>query len=88
MTWRAAPATLMVMTTKSLLLTEFGATRDVATLEEHLQQFDSHMIPWMYWSYSEPTSEGMWLPSVSPAPAKTHDFWSATTPSTLTGLHS
>lgn len=26
MTWRAAPATLMVMTTKSLLLTEFGGS--------------------------------------------------------------
>jgi hypothetical protein len=28
MTWRAAPATLMVMTTKSLLLTEFGQMGD------------------------------------------------------------
>jgi endoglycosylceramidase len=35
----------------ALLLTEFGATRDVTTLEEHLQQFDAHMIPWMFWSY-------------------------------------
>ena len=26
MTWRAAPVTLMVMTTKSLLLTEFGGS--------------------------------------------------------------
>ena len=26
MTWRAAPATLMVMTTKSLLLTQFGGS--------------------------------------------------------------
>ena len=26
MTWRAAPATLVVMTTKSLLLTEFGGS--------------------------------------------------------------
>ena len=35
----------------ALLLTEFGATRDVTTLEDHLQEFDAHMIPWMFWAY-------------------------------------
>lgn len=44
----------------ALLLTEFGATRDVTTLEEHLRQFDAHMVPWMYWSYDS------WLVAYGP----------------------
>ena len=36
----------------ALLSTEFGATSDVATIEQFLDGFDSQLMPWIFWDYS------------------------------------
>ena len=35
-----------------LLVTEWGATNDSATLTKTTQQFDARLVPWLYWSYN------------------------------------
>ncbi len=45
----------------ALLLSEFGATDDLATIRENVQQADQHMVGWEYWHYCEcldPTTSG------------------------------
>ena len=37
----------------ALLATEFGATTDTATLRRQTGQFDTRLIPWIFWSYDE-----------------------------------
>jgi endoglycosylceramidase len=37
----------------ALLATEFGATTDTATLQRQTGQFDTRLIPWIFWSYDE-----------------------------------
>jgi endoglycosylceramidase len=37
----------------ALLATEFGATTDTATLRRQTAQFDTRLIPWIFWSYDE-----------------------------------
>src|SRR5436309_1215134 len=39
-------------TGSALLQTEFGATMDTARIEHQLDVFDQHMMPWMFWSYT------------------------------------
>jgi len=39
-------------TGSALLETEFGATHDTAGIAHQLDVFDEHMIPWMFWSYT------------------------------------
>jgi endoglycosylceramidase len=39
-------------TGNALLLTEFGASTDVAALTKQLDLYDGSMIPWMFWSYT------------------------------------
>ena len=50
MTWRAAPATLNLMTTKSMLLTEFGgsvsADVDAAADDVFTLLTDTSRLPW------------------------------------------
>jgi endoglycosylceramidase len=45
----------------ALMLTEFGATDDLASIRENVQQADQHMVSWEYWHYCEcldPTTSG------------------------------
>lgn len=35
------------------LVTEFGATTDLVLVERLLDQFDSQLLPWMWWAYGE-----------------------------------
>jgi endoglycosylceramidase len=37
----------------ALLASEFGATTDTATLRRQTGQLDSHLLPWIFWSYDE-----------------------------------
>ena len=37
----------------ALLATEFGATTDTATSRRQTGQFDTRLIPWIFWSYDE-----------------------------------
>ncbi|MEY2566776.1 MAG: endoglycosylceramidase [Actinomycetota bacterium] len=39
-------------TGSALLQTEFGATMDTPRIEQQLDVYDQHMMPWMFWSYS------------------------------------
>jgi endoglycosylceramidase len=39
-------------TGSALLQTEFGATMDHERIEQQLDVYDQHMMPWMFWSYS------------------------------------
>jgi endoglycosylceramidase len=39
-------------TGSALLETEFGATMDTARIQQQLDVFDQHMVPWMFWSYN------------------------------------
>lgn len=39
-------------TGSALLETEFGAHADTAALTQALDVFDKHMMPWMFWSYT------------------------------------
>jgi endoglycosylceramidase len=39
-------------TNSALLQTEFGNTFDTARLNEQLDVFDSHAVPWVFWSYN------------------------------------
>jgi endoglycosylceramidase len=36
----------------SLLVTEWGATNDPATLVQTEDQFDARLVPWLFWSYN------------------------------------
>ena len=36
----------------ALLVTEFGATSDVTTINQFLDGFDSQSMPWLFWDYS------------------------------------
>ena len=43
------------------MLTEFGATDDLATIRRNVQEADRHMVSWQYWHYCEcldPTTSG------------------------------
>ena len=43
------------------MLSEFGATDDLATIRQNVQQADQHMVSWEYWHYCEcldPTTSG------------------------------
>jgi endoglycosylceramidase len=45
----------------ALLLTEFGATDDLATIERIIDGADRHMVGWQYWHYcgcDDPTTQG------------------------------
>jgi endoglycosylceramidase len=45
----------------ALMLSEFGATDDLATIRQNVQQADQHMVSWQYWHYCEcldPTTSG------------------------------
>jgi len=45
----------------ALLLTEFGATDDLGSIERMVQRADSHMVGWQYWHYcgcEDPTTSG------------------------------
>jgi endoglycosylceramidase len=45
----------------ALMLSEFGATDDLASIRENVQQADQHMVSWEYWHYCEcldPTTSG------------------------------
>jgi endoglycosylceramidase len=45
----------------ALLLTEFGATDDLAAIRRIIDDADSHMIGWQYWHYcgcDDPTTQG------------------------------
>ena len=45
----------------ALMLSEFGATDDLATIRQNVQQADQHMVSWEYWHYCEcldPTTSG------------------------------
>ncbi len=45
----------------ALMLSEFGATDDVATIRGNVRQADEHMVSWEYWHYCEcqdPTTTG------------------------------
>lgn len=37
----------------ALLITEFGATRDVATIERLTGVFDDRLVPWLFWTWDE-----------------------------------
>jgi endoglycosylceramidase len=37
---------------KALLVTEWGATKDPATVVQTEDQFDARLVPWLYWSYN------------------------------------
>ncbi|MEY2478011.1 MAG: endoglycosylceramidase, partial [Actinomycetota bacterium] len=39
-------------TGSALLQTEFGATMDTSRIEQQLDIYDDHMVPWMFWSYN------------------------------------
>lgn len=36
----------------ALLVTEWGATNDPATIVRTAEQFDARLVPWLYWSYN------------------------------------
>ena len=45
----------------ALLLTEFGATDDLATIQRIVDDSDAHMVGWQYWHYcgcDDPTTQG------------------------------
>jgi endoglycosylceramidase len=45
----------------ALMLSEFGATDDLASIQSNVQQADRHMVSWQYWHYCEchdPTTSG------------------------------
>jgi endoglycosylceramidase len=71
------------------LLTEFGATTDVADLGRVSTDADTHLVGWIYWqwlNYQDPTgshTSGLWPPS---APTQTMlDVLSQTYPSAIAG---
>ncbi|MEO6629844.1 MAG: cellulase family glycosylhydrolase, partial [Aquihabitans sp.] len=37
----------------ALAITEFGATKDIATIERQVNLFDESLTPWMWWAYNE-----------------------------------
>jgi endoglycosylceramidase len=44
--------TLSIANRDALLVTEFGATSDVPTINQFLDGFDSQLMPWLFWDYS------------------------------------
>lgn len=45
----------------ALLLSEFGATNDLALIRRNIEQAEQHMVSWQYWHYCEcddPTTSG------------------------------
>ncbi len=45
----------------ALMLSEFGATDDLTTIRQNVEQADRHMVSWEYWHYCEcldPTTSG------------------------------
>ncbi len=45
----------------ALLMSEFGATNDLPTIDRNVESADTHMISWQYWHYCEcddPTTTG------------------------------
>src|SRR6476620_9530856 len=50
----------------ALLVTEWGATTDTATLVQTEDQFDARLVPWLYWSYNGLVVAGSKQPLVAP----------------------
>ncbi|MDQ1448115.1 MAG: endoglycosylceramidase [Actinomycetota bacterium] len=50
----------------ALLVTEWGATSDPATLTQTEDQFDARLVPWLYWSYNGLVVADSKQPLVSP----------------------
>lgn len=53
----------------ALLITEFGATRDVATIERLTGVFDDRLVPWLFWTWDEDMIRDVKLP---PTPDNVH----------------
>jgi endoglycosylceramidase len=57
----------------ALLLSEFGATDDLATIRRNVQLADRHMVSWQYWHYCEcadPTTTGSGVQAIVVDPAQ------------------
>jgi endoglycosylceramidase len=57
----------------ALMLSEFGATDDLATISMNVAQADRHMVSWEYWHYCEcqdPTTSGSGVQSVVVDPSR------------------
>jgi len=57
----------------ALLLSEFGATDDLATIQLNVQQADRHMVSWQYWHYCEcldPTTAGSGVQAIVVDPSQ------------------
>jgi endoglycosylceramidase len=50
----------------ALLVTEWGATRDPASITKAAHQFDARLVPWLYWSYNGLVVGDSRLPLVAP----------------------
>jgi endoglycosylceramidase len=51
----------------ALILSEFGATDDLATIRSNVEQTDQHLVSWEYWHYCEcqdPTTSGSGVQAV------------------------
>lgn len=53
----------------ALLITEFGATRDVATIARLTGAFDERLVPWLFWTWDEDMIRDVKLP---PTPDNVH----------------
>jgi endoglycosylceramidase len=53
----------------ALLITEFGATRDVATIARLTGVFDDRLVPWLFWTWDEDMIRDVKLP---PTPDNVH----------------
>ena len=57
----------------ALMLSEFGATDDLATIRSNVAQADRHMVSWEYWHYCEcqdPTTAGSGVQAVVVDPSR------------------
>jgi endoglycosylceramidase len=57
----------------ALMLSEFGATDDLATIRSNIRLADRHMVSWQYWHYCEcqdPTTTGTGTQSIVVDPAQ------------------
>jgi endoglycosylceramidase len=57
----------------ALILSEFGATDDLATIRSDVQQADQHLVSWEYWHYCEcqdPTTSGSGVQAVVIDPSR------------------
>jgi endoglycosylceramidase len=56
-----------------LMLSEFGATDDLATVRSNVSEADRHMVSWQYWHYCEcldPTTSGSGTQAIVVDPAQ------------------